>query len=96
MKNWIKAVISVTIPLLIGGVSGFFTVSNVGGWYTKINRPTWNPPNWLFGPVWTVLYVMMGISMYLVWKLYTATTGKKKELWLYMVQLLFNFLWSRV
>ncbi|MGB5030019.1 MAG: TspO/MBR family protein, partial [Chitinophagaceae bacterium] len=66
----------------------------VESWYQTIARPTWNPPGWLFGPVWTTLYVMMGISLFLVWKEDTSVELKKIGIALFAVQLVLNFFWS--
>ena len=92
MKNWVKLAISIAIPQIIGATGAFFTVSGVGSWYQSINRPEWNPPSWLFGPVWTTLYVLMGIALYLVWK--SDESNKRTAITLWSVQLVVNFLWS--
>ena len=63
-----KLFISILIPLLVGAISGFFTSSGVNGWFALANKPWFNPPNWIFAPVWTTLYVLMGIALFLVWK----------------------------
>ena len=89
-----KLFISILIPLLVGGIAGFFTTTGVNGWYAVANKPSFNPPNWLFAPVWTALYIMMGIALYLVWKTETANAIKQKALILFGVQLALNFLWS--
>jgi translocator protein len=94
MNNTLKFVIAVSIPLLAGGISGFFTVTGVESWYQYINKPSWNPPNWIFGPVWTTLYIMMGIASFLVWKADTSYELKKIAFVLFGVQLLLNFCWS--
>ena len=94
MKNWIKAVIAVLIPLLTGGISGYFTATSVGTWYTQINKPTWNPPNQIFAPVWTILYIMMGIALFLIWKSNANAADKKKAIIIWSMQMLLNFLWS--
>lgn len=94
MSNTLKFFISIAIPLVVGGVSGFFTISGVDTWYQTINKPSWNPPNWIFGPVWTTLYVMMGISLFLVWKTETSVELKKIAVILFAAQLLLNFAWS--
>jgi tryptophan-rich sensory protein len=94
MKNWIKLVISIAIPQIIGISSVFFTITNVGRWYQQIKRPEWNPPNWIFGPVWTILYIMMGVALYLIWKSNVAKEKKRTAIILWSVQLLFNFFWS--
>ena len=94
MNNYLKFLISIVIPLVIGGISGGFTVSAINGWYTTINKPWFNPPNWIFGPVWTSLYVMMGIAFYLVWKSDATTAFKNQAITLFFIQLSVNFLWS--
>lgn len=88
-------VLSLLIPLAVGGISGFFTVSAIPGWYQTIQKPSWNPPNWVFGPVWTTLYVLMGIAMYLVW---TRPRNPERQgaLYLNAIQLIFNFFWSLI
>ncbi len=94
MKNIIRFILSVALPLAVGGIAGFFTSSSVQGWFATLEKPSFNPPSWLFGPVWTVLYIMMGIAFYLVWV--RATPGKTKQtaMLFYFVQLFFNFCWS--
>jgi len=94
MNNTLKLIIAIAIPLIVGGTSGFFTATGVESWYQTIARPTWNPPGWLFGPVWTTLYVMMGISLFLVWKEDTSVELKKIAIALFTVQLVLNFFWS--
>lgn len=94
MNNIAKLVISITIPLAIGATAGFFTVTGVDSWYQTIHKPSWNPPNWVFGPVWTTLYVMMGIALYLIWKSGAAASLKKTAIILFTIQLTLNFFWS--
>jgi len=94
MSNIVKAIIAIAIPLIVAGTSGFFTVTGVESWYQTIQKPSWNPPNWIFGPVWTTLYVMMGIALFLVWKEDTSTELKKIAIGLFSVQLILNFFWS--
>ena len=87
--------LSLIIPLAVGGISGFFTVSAIPGWYQTIQKPSWNPPNWVFGPVWTTLYVLMGIAMYLIWTQY-RTEQRQRALYLNALQLILNFFWSLI
>jgi translocator protein len=94
MKNWIKLVISIAVPVAVGGVAGLFTRPEIDGWYQTLQKPSWQPPNWVFGPVWTTLYIMMGIALYLVWKSNAAATQKRTAITLWIVQLVFNFFWS--
>jgi len=94
MKNAIKLIISIAIPLAIGALGSFFTIPGVKGWYQTINKPAWNPPNWIFAPVWTTLYVLMGIALYLVWKSGNSNKAKTIPLSFFTMQLGLNFLWS--
>lgn len=94
MHNILKLIIAIIIPVAIGAASGFFTSSEIPGWYQTINKPTWNPPSWLFGPVWTTLYVMMGIALFLIWKSDASQSVKKTAIILFAVQMLLNFFWS--
>jgi len=87
--------LSLIIPLAVGGISGFFTVSAIPGWYQTIQKPSWNPPNWVFGPVWTTLYVLMGIAMYLIWT-QPRTEQRQRALYLNAAQLILNFFWSLI
>jgi benzodiazapine receptor len=95
MKNFsiLKLVISLAIPLTLGAIAGFFTTQAIPTWYATLNQPSFNPPNSVFGPVWTTLYILMGISLYMVWRL---TPGKERNraLLLFGVQMALNFSWS--
>ncbi len=94
MSNIGKLVIAITTPLLIGFTSGFFTITGAGTWYEKLEKPSWNPPGWLFAPVWTSLYIIMGIALFFIWKANTAIHKKNTALSLFAVQLVLNFFWS--
>lgn len=75
-------------------MGGIFTQNSIAdGWYGSLNQPSFNPPNEVFGPVWTVLYILMGISLYMVWK---QVPGNRREnaLGIFALQLLLNFLWT--
>ena len=79
------------VCLLIGMMGSFFTIKEIPGWYAGLNKPFFSPPNWLFGPVWTLLYIMMGVALYLVWK---KSKKNKKAMTIFAWQLGANFLWS--
>lgn len=96
MKNGLKLVIAVAAPLVVGGLSGFATSAGVATWYPTLVKPPFNPPAWVFGPVWTVLYVMMGIAAFLVWRRGLAAPGVRAALTMFLVQLVLNGLWSLV
>jgi tryptophan-rich sensory protein len=89
--NITKLIVSIAIPLLAGFIGSLFTTKSIPNWYATIQKPSFNPPNWIFGPVWTTLFIMMGIALYLVW-----TSGKANNavLWIFGIQLGLNALWS--
>lgn len=89
-----KLIISILVPLLVGAISGFFTTSGVNGWYAVANKPWFNPPNWIFAPVWTTLYVLMGIALFLVWRSDADKAIKQTAIALFAIQLTLNFFWS--
>ena len=88
-----KFLVSLLLPLGIGAIAGLFTAKAIPGWYALLNKPSFNPPNWVFGPVWTTLYIILGISLFLIWKL---ESGKERNqaILIFFVQLLLNFGWS--
>ncbi len=65
---WLKILISVIVCLGLGFLSGFSTVSEIQGWYAELNKPVFTPPNWLFGPAWTIIYILIGGSFGLIWQ----------------------------
>ena len=89
----IKLVTSLLLPLAIGGIAGVFTREAIPGWYASLNQPSFNPPNFVFGPVWSTLYIIMGISLFLIWKL-PASKQRNQAILIFMVQLFLNFCWS--
>jgi translocator protein len=97
MNNIVKLIIAIVIPLAVGGLSGFLTTSEIPGWYQTIIKPSWNPPSWIFAPVWTTLYILMGIALYLVWKNENVDSRiKRAAIILFAVQLILNFFWSLI
>ena len=94
MNNTIKLVISVALPLAVGGLSGYATARGVSTWYPTLVKPSFNPPAWVFGPVWTLLYIMMGIAAFLVWRRGLNADGVRIALTVFAIQLALNGLWS--
>jgi len=94
MVNFLKLVVAVAIPLLVAGLSGFATAQGVREWYPTLVKPSFNPPSWVFGPVWTLLYLMMGIAAFLVWQKGWESGAVKTALALFAIQLILNGLWS--
>jgi len=93
-KNLFKLLFSIGVCLLTGASGAIFTSPAIPTWYAQIRKPSFNPPNWLFGPVWTTLYIMMGIAAYLVWRSSNAEPRKKKALLIFLAQLALNALWT--
>jgi benzodiazapine receptor len=92
--QWGKLIAAIVICNLAGFIGAFFTTDSVRGWYSTIEKPSFNPPSWIFGPVWTTLYVLMGISVYLVWAQGFNAPGVKVAMLLFGTQLILNTLWS--
>jgi tryptophan-rich sensory protein len=86
----------ILLPLAAGAIGSFSTVSSVSTWYAALRKPAFTPPDWLFGPVWTALYIMMGISLYLVVKNGIAAAPVRQGVMLFAAQLAANTLWSVV
>ncbi len=89
----IKLIIALALPLIFGAIAGLFTAKAVPEWYATLNRPSFNPPNSIFGPVWSALYIIMGISLFMIWKL-PNSSERNIALFVFYMQLLLNFGWS--
>ncbi len=93
-KQYTYIGISVAICLLVGFLSSFATQSSVNDWYLQLNKPWFNPPSWIFAPVWTLLYILIGIAAGRVWAKGFYHIWVKTALYHFGIQLLFNALWS--
>lgn len=94
-KPPLSLLVSLLFPLAAGGIGSVSTMSAVPTWYRRIYKPVWTPPSWLFAPVWTTLYLAMGVASWLVWKKGDENGDETRAaLTLYSVQLGFNSLWS--
>ncbi len=93
VKDFSALIICLLIPLAIGGIAGFATASGVNDWYVTLNKPSFNPPGYIFGPVWTFLYLLMGISLFIIWQS-PAGQNRTNALIAFSVQLFLNFVWS--
>jgi len=93
IKSFWRLLLSLAIPLSAGVLGSLFTAPAVRSWYLTINRPVWIPPSWLFGPVWTALFIMMGVALYLVWSA-KMSNRVRMSLKLFAAQLVLNVLWS--
>jgi len=92
-NHFFKLLVSIMLPLSIGGIAGLFTAQAIPEWYATLKQPSFNPPNWVFGPVWTTLYILMGISLFLVWRMEPGKL-RNKAILVFLLQLLLNFAWS--
>ncbi len=92
----LKLIISVAICLAVGGGASIFTVSSISNWYQFLQKPAFNPPNWIFSPVWTTLYILMGISLFLIWSNKEKTKRRKWFLIIFILNLVLNFFWSMI
>lgn len=96
IKDLPKLLISIVVCQTVGVLGAFLTSDSISNWYTTLNKPIFSPPNWIFGPVWTLLYLLMAISFYLIWKQNIKKQKSQKAINLFAAQLFFNFLWSPV
>jgi tryptophan-rich sensory protein len=93
MNRYLKLTLCILLPLLIGGISGYASASGINIWYMGLNKPFFNPPNYLFGPVWSMLYILMGISFYRILQSQDSEL-KRKAILIFCIQLFLNFCWS--
>jgi len=91
--KWIGLAVIVLVCLGVGWLGSLATMPEIEGWYKTIEKPTWNPPAFVFGPVWSTLYVMMAVAAWFVWKP-AGFKGATLPLTLFVVQLALNFAWS--
>ena len=96
MSNITKLIISIVICQLAGVIGSFFTMDAIPVWYDTLAKPSFNPPSSVFGPVWVFLYLLMGISLFLVWKEDLKNKHVKTAFMIFMIQLVFNAAWSIV
>ncbi len=94
IKELGRLIASILVCQAAGVFGSVFTVSSIPTWYASLNKPSFNPPNWLFGPVWIALYTLMGISLFLVWKGGAESREVKASLGLFGFHLFLNALWS--
>ena len=90
VRNWVTLALFIVVVLAVGGLIG--TQSTPGAWYEGLTKPPFNPPNWVFGPVWSTLYVMIAVAGWRIWML--APNSAAMKVW--FAQMLFNWIWSPV
>ena len=91
----IALILFLLIPFAVGAFGSLTTVNNVDGWYAVADKAFWTPPNWVFGPVWSVLYILMGVAAWLVWRA-PDQDGRRGALAVFVAQLVLNAVWTPV
>lgn len=101
INNFFKLIIAVSVSELVGVIGSVFIFPSIQGWYANLAKPEFAPPNWIFGPVWTTLFALMGISFFIVWKNHSLIRANKRmvKIWkigvgFFILQLALNMLWS--
>ena len=92
-RSWMSLLAFIAICVAVEVVGGLLTSLSVKSWYQTISKPSWNPPSWIFGPVWTALYLSMAFAGWLVWK-ERVTRNIQVAMMLFGIQLFLNLLWS--
>ena len=95
-KSILRFVLCLALCLAVGGITGSVTASEIPAWYAGLNQPSWTPPNWAFPVVWTLLYILMGIALWLLWDRAPAGSARTLAIAFFFVQLLLNAAWSPV
>jgi len=93
IKQVIKPIVAVLIVELIGTIGVIFTFPALAGWYSTLNKPWFNPPDWAFGPAWTILYALMGIAVWLIWEKGLKNKNVRSSVVVFGGQLALNVLW---
>lgn len=93
LRSLVKLIVSLLVPLAVGAAAGMVTADSVTSWYTTLHHPFFSPPSWVFAPVWTVLYLVMGFSFYLIW-MHKPSRARSMAMVIFGIQLLLNFAWT--
>ncbi len=94
ISSTLKLIISISICETVGILSALLSINSHNTWFNKLAKPSWNPPAYLFGPVWALLYLFMGIALWLIWKSDAPYLKKTNAICVFFFQLFFNFCWS--
>ena len=92
--KFVPFLINMLIPLSFGAIGGFITQKTIKTWYPFLEKPSFNPPNWLFPPVWSLLFILIGVSAYLVWNKKAQIKHLPRTIAFYFIQLILNLCWS--
>jgi benzodiazapine receptor len=93
LRQVLGLILLVLVCFAVAGIGSFFTMPSIADWYAGLRKPSWNPPVWLFGPVWTVLYLSMAVAAWLVWRR-VGFSGSAMPLAVFGIQLALNLVWS--
>ncbi len=94
-KEAVRLILSLGVCLLAAIIGTIFTAPAISTWYASLNKPFFNPPDWVFAPVWTILYILMGLALFLIWRA-PKVKHTNEALMLFGAQLIFNIIWSIV
>jgi benzodiazapine receptor len=94
LRDIVRLVVSIVVCQVAGGLGAIFTTPAIPTWYASLNKPPFNPPNWVFFPVWTTLYTLMGIAAFLVWRRGLGERPVRVALGIFGIQLVLNTAWS--
>lgn len=93
--NYFKFLSSLAISFSAAAIGSLATTPNIPTWYASLEKPFFNPPNWLFGPVWSILYILIGLSLYMLWTV-PSKKSKRTAYIIFAIQMTFNALWSLI
>ena len=93
-RDWIVLLISLALPFVAGLIGSSVTTPAIPDWYAGLAKPSFSPPNWIFGPVWTTLYILMGIALFRVWRRAQDDMRARYAAWLFIAHFALNTLWS--
>lgn len=96
MHKITKFLVSIFVCLLAGAIGSLFTTPQIDTWYANLNKPGFNPPNYIFAPVWTTLFILMGVALFLAWTNFKKNKTAKGAVVFFMVHLVINIMWSVV
>ncbi|MFA6995067.1 MAG: TspO/MBR family protein [Patescibacteria group bacterium] len=96
LQNFLKLLAAIFISLLAGAIGSLFTIPAISTWYATLAKPAFNPPNWVFAPVWTLLFILMGVSAFLIWREGLNNKNVRTALVLFIFQLIANIFWPMI